>query len=248
MIVSNSLCLQYLETLDLSNNNLDQIPTLFLSKIPNLKDLFLQNNNVMSLDFTLLVLVWGQVNLSGNQISKVSNTANTNLSSYSRVRVNSINLSNNSPILDLNDTIYEMYGACGEVPTSNQTLSTIPIVTLGMAKINFNGSTMNCSCNQYYLQQRIKSAFPIDSFGVTPPPNLQCSGGILFYNSNATSVCSNSSAAFRTIQPRLCKIQPDTGSLVSWNVTDTTAGVSCHPKRKRSFLRQRRSSRSIPTI
>lgn len=220
-LASDPSCLQSLNILDISNNNFEEIPSLFLSEIPQLQEISLQNNVITSLDLALLVVVSGSVNLANNRISRVSNNANINMSAYSTVPRVSIALQNNSPIIELSDTIFEMYGSCQEVQTLNMVdASIVPILTIGLASINYGSSAINCTCDQYYLRQSVNKVFNTAVVLNQAPPNIVCTNGRLFYNDSSTNGCVTSSANFNRTQPRLCTIGSNQGNLTSINTGD----------------------------
>jgi hypothetical protein len=220
-------CLHDLRTLDISNNLLEYIPTLFLSKIPSLREIFLQNNFVLSLDLSLLVLVYGSVNLSNNRISRVMNSADVNIAAYDTIRCSSIDLRNNNQIIELSDSIYEMYGACHEVESlANTSTSLMPILTLGLSSINFAQSSIECSCDHYHLYRTVKRVFGIDQTGQKSRPNIMCTNGMSIYNSSNVDACVKSTVNSTNVKPRLCKIWPDSGELTLSNITESYNTVS----------------------
>jgi hypothetical protein len=226
---SNPYCLQTLQILDVSNNYLDEIPSLVLTKITDLRQLYLQTNLLTSLDLSLIVLVSTSVDLSNNQISRLTNNANVNISSYGYARYTYIDLTNNNPIIDLTDAIYEMYGSCHEIQQifNSSITSVIPLLTIGLSTINFDISKINCTCNQYYIQQSLVSTFGNNLSSSDPLSNATCTDGTLFYKNNRSTSCSASSVIFTNTIPRLCKINPDGGSLTLVNTTvNITTGVS----------------------
>ncbi len=225
---SNPSCLQTLQTLDISNNYLIEFPSLFLTKISNLRRLFLQNNQLTSFDLALTVLISTSINLSNNQISKITNNANINISTYTYSLEPSIDLTNNSQIIDLTDTIYEMYGACYEIyRIFNTSIPSIaPILTLGFLNINFGNSQINCTCNQYYIQKSFIYSFGNSLSSSYPLLNTMCTDGTLFYNNTNIAACSASSVNFTDTIPRLCTIKSNDGNLILVNTTNNITGVS----------------------
>lgn len=225
---SNPSCLETLRTLDMSNNYFNEYPSLFLIQITNLERLFLQNNQLTSFDLSLFILISTSVSLSNNQISTITNNANVNISSYTYSLEASIDLTNNSEILDLTDAIYEMYGACYEIyQIFNSSIPSTPsILTIGFLNINFGQSKINCTCNQYYIQQSFIYSFGNSLSSSYPLSNAMCTDGTIFYNNTNIAACSASSANFIKTTPRLCKIKPDNGTLINVNTTDNNTGVS----------------------
>lgn len=225
---SNPSCLESLRTLDMSNNYLNEFPSLFLTQIPNLQQLFLQNNQLTSFDLALSVLVSTSINLSNNQISKITNNANVNISNYISSFEASIDLTNNSQIIDLTDAIYEMYGACYEIyQIFNSSIPSIPsLLTISFLNINFGTSKINCTCNQYYIQKSFIYSIGNNLSSTYPLSNAMCTDGKLFYNNNNTAACSASSVNFTNTIPRLCTLKSNDGNIILVNTTDNTTGVS----------------------
>lgn len=236
---SNPSCLQNLQILDLSKNFLIQFPSLFLTQLINLDELFLQANQLTSFDLSLIVLISSIVDLSNNQISEITNNANINFLTYTKSSTELyIDLTNNSQLIDLTDAIYEMYGACYEIQNLS---SRTPLLTNGLLKINFNNSKMNCSCNQYYIQKGLLSTLN-NRISNYPLSNTMCTDGSLFLGNNQILACPNSSVNFSNISPRLCKINFNEPGLIPINATDNTSNIipevseKNKPKIKQFFL------------
>lgn len=225
---ANPFCLETLGTFDISNNYLSEVPSLFLTKTTNLRRLFLQNNQLTSFDLALFVLVSISVDLSNNQISKITNNANVNISSYTYSLEASIDLRNNSQIIDLTDTIYETYGACYEIYQifNNSIPTKPPLLTIGFLNINFGTSTINCNCNQYYIQKSFIYSIGNTVSSTYPLSNALCTNGNLFYNNNNTAACLASSANFTNITPRLCQLNVNDGNINFVNTTNNITGVN----------------------
>ncbi len=222
---SNPSCLQNLEILDLSKNYLTQFPSLFLTHLINLDELFLQTNQLTSFDLSLIILISSIVDLSNNQISEITNNANIDFLTYTKSSTELyIDLTNNSQSIDFTDAIYEMYDACYEIQQLiNANISSqIPLLTDGLLKINFNNSKINCSCNQYYMQKALLSTLN-DLISDYPLSNTMCTDGSLFLDNNQTIACSNSSVNFSNISPRLCKINFNEPGLIPITATDNTS-------------------------
>ena len=225
-ISADPSCLNDLAIFDLSNNYLYSIPTLFIRYLSNLKELYLQNNNIAGLDLALLVLIPGPIDLSNNRISMITNNVNLNISSYTDIISSSINLSNNTPVINLSDAIYEMFGACNEVQVNSSTFpSILPLLTIGLEKINFGASRVICNCDQYYTRRSIIHVFTANLTETQKLPDIMCTSGEYLYNSSNTSACLSSTVNFIDVVPRLCKIRPDQGSLTSTNVTQNISIV-----------------------
>ena len=211
LFLSNPACLQNLRILDLSKNFLVEFPSLFLTQLINLDELYLQTNRLISFDLSLIVLVSSIVDLSNNQISRIANNANIDFSTYTKSSAELyIDLTNNSQLIDLTDAIYEMYGACYEI---QQLSSRTPLLTNGLLRINFNNSKINCSCNQYYMQRALLSALN-DLISGYPLSNTMCTNGLLFLGNAQILACSN-------ISPRFC----NESGIIPINATDNTSST-----------------------
>lgn len=223
----NPSCLENLRTLDISHNYFIEFPSLFLTETQNLRRLFLQNNQLTSFDLALFVLVSTSVNLSNNQISRITNNANVNMSNTIYSSEISIDLTNNSGIIDLNDGIYEMYGACYEIlQIFNSSLPPISrSLTISLLNINFGTSRINCTCDQYYIQKSLNISIDSTLVPTFPLSNAQCTDGQQFYNNNRTAICTTSSANFTNTRPRLCTINSNDGSLIFINTTNNATAV-----------------------
>ncbi|UJR35363.1 hypothetical protein I4U23_028120 [Adineta vaga] len=224
---SNPSCLRNLQTLDIGHNLLTEFPSEFLTKTPNLQALSLQGNQLTSLDLASTVLVGTSINLSNNKISKITNDANIDMSTYTNPFYTAIDLTNNSAIINLSDTIYEMYGACYEVQRAlNSSLpSKTPVLTISFLNINFDASKINCSCNQYYFQRSLLSTFDGNRLSSAPLSNTMCTDGTLLYNNTNMLSCSTSSAIFNTTIPHLCTINQNNSTLIYTNTTDNTTDI-----------------------
>ena len=205
----------------MSHNYFTEFPSVFLTETKNLRRLFLQNNQLTSFDLALFVLVSTSVNLSNNQISKITNNANVNMSNTIYSSEMSIDLTNNSGIIDLNDGIYEMYGACYEIlQIFNSSLRPIPrSLTISLLNIIFGTSRINCTCDQYYIQKSLNASIDSTLLPTYPLSNTQCTDGQRFYNNNKTAICSTSSVNFLNTRPRLCTINSNDGPLIFINTT-----------------------------
>jgi len=225
---SNPSCLENLRILDISNNYLNEFPSSLLIKTTNLEQLLLENNQLTSLDLAVTVLVSTLVDLSNNQISKITNNANINISTYNSSLYTPIDLTNNNPIIDLTDAIYEMYGACYEIEqVFNRSLTPrSPLLTISLLNIDFDISKINCSCNQYYIQKLLMNTFNGTLNSSDALSNTMCTDGTLFYNNTNTLTCTNSSVNFTTILPRLCTLNVNDGNITFVNTTNNISGVS----------------------
>lgn len=224
---SNPTCLNTLRTLDVSNNYFTEIPSLFVTKLADLRRLLLQNNQLTSFDLSLFIFVSSSIDLSNNQITTITNNANINISNYVYSPEATVDLTNNNQIIYLTDSIYEMYGACYEVQqVLNRSISTSPsLLTNSLLNIYFGTSKIDCNCNQYYMQKCFKASLGDTIPSTYPLATAMCTDGKLFFNNNNTAVCSSSSANFTAIEPRLCQINSDNGNLTFVNTTDNTTGV-----------------------
>ncbi|CAF3578413.1 unnamed protein product [Adineta steineri] len=219
---SNPSCLGNLQILDISNNYLTDFPSMLLTKTTNIEELFLENNQLTSFDLALTVLVSTAVDLSNNQISKIINNDNIHISTYNQSLGTSIDLSNNSQIMYLTDSIYEMYDACQEVQQLfNSSITPItPILTMSFLNINFDISRINCSCDQYYIQKEFFNTYNNSLPSNSSLAQTMCTDGTLFYNNTHTATCASSSANFNNTIPRLCQLNQNNGSIVLANTTN----------------------------
>ncbi|CAF3538426.1 unnamed protein product [Adineta steineri] len=219
---SNPSCLGNLQILDISNNYLTDFPSMLLTKTTNIEELFLENNQLTSFDLALTVLVSTAVDLSNNQISKIINNDNIHILTYNQSLGTSIDLSNNSQIMYLTDSIYEMYDACQEVQQLfNSSITPItPILTMSFLNINFDISRINCSCDQYYIQKEFFNTYNNSLPSNSSLAQTMCTDGTLFYNNTHTAACSSSSANFNNTIPRLCQLNQNNGSVVLANTTN----------------------------
>ena len=221
-----------LQILDLSYNEFTEFPREFTGNLVALKNVYFQFNALTSLpivafsnvqylqilDFShnrlssfelWISLVQISADFSSNNISRITNDGNFNISGKEPSHAQ-INLSNNGPI-DLNDGIYEMYGACSEVQSylsGNNSTITKPIVTLSLYNMNFENTLIRCSCDDYYIVRLISGYSDGVSVTTSPLSNATCTDRqTKFINFNYTN-CANSSTNFSALVPRLCKIDP----------------------------------------
>jgi len=227
LLQSNPTCLNALRTLDMNSNYFTDIPSLFVSKLSDLRRLLLQNNQLTSFDLSLFVFVSSSIDLSSNQISSITNNANINISNYVYSPDATLDLTNNNQTIYLTDSIYEMYGVCHEVQQLfNSSISTSPsFLTISLLNINFGTSKINCNCNQYYIQQCFNISLGNIIPSTYPIATAMCTDGKLFYNNNNTAVCSSSTANFTNTKPRLCSISSNNGNLTVLNTTDNNTEV-----------------------
>ncbi|CAF3380324.1 unnamed protein product [Rotaria sp. Silwood1] len=212
----------------MSNNLFSEYPSLFLTEKRNLQRVFLQNNQLTSLNLASIVLVSVSIDLSNNQISKITNNANINISTYNYSLGATIDVTNNSEIIDFTDAIYEMYGACYEIQQIYNTSipSRVHILTLSFSNINFGTSKINCTCNQYYIQKkRFLYSFGNSLSSTYPLSKTLCTDQTLFFNNTNTAACSISSVNFTNTIPHLCNISPNNGNIILVNTTDNITKI-----------------------
>ncbi|CAF3385607.1 unnamed protein product [Rotaria sp. Silwood1] len=212
----------------MSNNLFSEYPSLFLTEKRNLQRVFLQNNQLTSLNLASIVLVFVSIDLSNNQISKITNNANINISTYNYSLGATIDVTNNSEIIDFTDAIYEMYGACYEIQQIYNTSipSRVHILTLSFSNINFGTSKINCTCNQYYIQKkRFLYSFGNSLSSTYPLSKTLCTDQTLFFNNTNTAACSISSVNFTNTIPHLCNISPNNGNIILVNTTDNITKI-----------------------
>ncbi|CAF1124213.1 unnamed protein product, partial [Adineta ricciae] len=228
---SNPSCLSNLQKLNADQNLITEYPSDFLTHTPNLQRLLLPNNQLTSFDLASTVLVDTAVDLSNNQISKITNNANINISKYSNPYYTAIDLSNNSAVIDVSDALFEMYGACYEViqAFNSSAASATPVLTISLLNIDFGTSRINCSCSQYYLERSLLSTFRSNLISSDPLSNTKCLDGSLFYNNTNILQCSNSSATFTNSVPRLCIINQNNTGVIYTNTTDNSTSTQTYP-------------------
>jgi hypothetical protein len=221
-----------LQTLDLSSNQLIEFPIEFTSNLLSLENIYLQSNQLIDipisafyniqylfrLDFSYnnltsfefwTILVNISANYSNNNISKITNHGNFNLSDKD-TPYTQIDLSNNGQI-DLNDGIYEMYGVCSEVQywldDDNNNLSYVyPSFTVSLYTIDFGTTRINCTCNLYYIRKLIDEFSGGDFFSNYSLSNARCTDGITKLIEFNYTDCLTSTVNFTSVMPRLCKI------------------------------------------
>ncbi|CAF1205199.1 unnamed protein product [Adineta ricciae] len=228
---SNPSCLSNLQKLNADQNLITEYPSEFLTHTPNLQRLLLPNNRLTSFDLASTVLVNTAIDLSNNQISKITNNANINISKYSNPYYTAIDLSNNSAVIDVSDALFEMYGACYEViqAFNSSASSATPVLTISLLNIDFDTSRINCSCSQYYLERSLLSTFRSNLIPSDPLSNTKCLDGSLFYNNTNILQCSNSSATFTNSSPRLCTINQNNTGVIYVNTTDNSTSTQTYP-------------------
>ena len=217
----SSSCLSQLESLDLSDNFLTEIPVQWISQMSVLKRIYLSNNELTCIPYTMfynisnleildvssnnltsfefwLIQIQNLINYTNNPVTRFTNDFNVDLSHYQSNMTVQILLNDTRSEIDFDDGIFEMYNRCGEVnstyqKTLTQAVGIIHQTTPGLLH-------WRCSCEQYYLQEYIVSINPANNFST-----WRCS-----FDSNGTiyrEKCSNQSALNVTnIKPRLCKI------------------------------------------
>ncbi|CAF4803716.1 unnamed protein product [Rotaria socialis] len=222
LIYSNPSCLNNLRVLDLSSNYLQDYPSLLLRSTQIIEEVFLQNNQITSFDLGSIIIVSISINLSNNEISKITNNANINVSTYTSSFSASVDLTNNSEIIDVTDSIYEMYGACYEIQQIFNTSlpQIVSILTMSFLNINFARSKINCTCDQYYIQQSFLYSFNMSLSSTYALSNTMCTDQTLFYNNSNIAACNRSSVNFATTMPRLCILNSNNGNISLVNVAD----------------------------
>ncbi|CAF2193647.1 unnamed protein product [Rotaria magnacalcarata] len=222
LFYSNPSCLNTLRVLDLSSNYLQDYPSLLIKTTQIIQEVFLQSNQITSFDLGSIIIVSISINLSNNQISKITNNANINVSTYTSSFRASVDLTNNSEVIDVTDSIYEMYGACYEVQQIFNTSlpSIVPILSMSFLNINFARSKINCTCNQYYIQQSFLYSFNNSLSSTYALSNTMCTDQTLFFNNSNIAACQSSSVNFTTTIPRLCILNSNNGNISLVNVAD----------------------------
>ena len=189
--------LQYLR---LSRNRLTCLPYSMFSPVTRLHQLDLSFNQVTSLELWLMTKVAHSINYAGNNISRISNDANFDLSKYSsRLTTNIFVGRNNQTKIPLDDSLFEMYNLCDAI-SRVESPSWTPLHE-AIWRIHVRNPDLlawTCTCDQYHLLRNNmtypvfvnKSAISCDVVGRSYRD--QCEGRSSF---DASSV-----------RPRFCKI------------------------------------------
>ena len=221
-------CLVNLETIDLHNNELEEIVTLDSYRTPSLKyvnlaenrlkcapdvadmdlnKLDLSNNRISSFDLSL-IYVKEVIDLSKNPLKHFTNVYNRVFSSLSTDLPESIILTDVMGMIDFDDGIFEMTDHCEDVqdstPPSQQFFQRL-IVKIHLAYPKL--LNWNCSCNQYHFQKYFDCLDPND--GITPLPSCQ------LQSTSCVHSCGNlSNLNVMKIKPRFCSLDPSDTSVL----------------------------------
>ena len=256
-----SQCLSHVITLDVSYNNISVFPSALIYYMSTLENLYFQHNalvdipanafadikklKIINFSYNYLTtyelsfgLVATSADFSNNQISTITNNFYSNISGSDFISAN-VYLTNNSPIINLTDAVYEMYGSCIEANTwLNDSLNTedlaYPELTILLAYLNFGTSRINCSCDQSYIV-RIYNTVWLDEEdkSIWPLYTATCTNGEQFIRNLCTAWNStNSSANFAQVYPRQCKIYPDEDG----SITSITQNVTVPSRNVVSFV------------
>lgn len=188
----------------------------------SLRDLYMQNNQLTSFDLSLSNTVSNKISLSNNRISSFTNPTNTQFSTLSSLYNTTIDLANNIEIIRLNDSLYAMYDGCYEVQQylNGSNRERIAKLTLAILSIHIGQSTLNCSCEHFYLRkllQRVTFAGYTGQF-----TSVKCTDQSMFLaNTSSIDSCVTSVANFTAVRPRLCKITSDEPGIVPIFVNET---------------------------
>ncbi|CAF3504065.1 unnamed protein product [Rotaria socialis] len=215
------LCSSELESLDLSNNFISEVPIQWISQLPSLKSINLSNNNLTSIPYSMfsnignienfdassnrlttfelwLIQIKKLVNFSNNPITHFTNVDEVDLSHYQSNITEQILLKNMGTKIAAYDNIFEMYNRCTEINSNSTKLLMETIRRMNDA----NGDSLlwDCSCERYYLQEYVVSIVPGNDFS-----HWMCHAGD---NLTYTQKCNNqSSFDFESSEPRLCSIK-----------------------------------------
>jgi hypothetical protein len=249
-------CLSQLETLDIADNYLTELPVTWMNQMHSLDVVYLSNNQLTCLSYdafnniSRLTSLWFDrnnlrtielwmfqmelfINALSNPIERFSNYFNVDLSDLQYIPSFDINNSR-YPNINFDDTVFEMYNRCAEVhdiPNFNTTAS--PRITLIILSILDYPKTFyfQCTCDKYYFY-RVAFAtqeYLYDDFFF----NWTCPGDTLRF---AEKCNYQSSANFLNVIPRLCKINGSEPGVVPvyansshcGMVRDSSHNLLCH--------------------
>ncbi|CAF3460595.1 unnamed protein product [Rotaria socialis] len=236
------LCSSELESLDLSNNFISEVPIQWISQLPSLKSINLSNNNLTSIPYSMfsnignienfdassnrlttfelwLIQIKKLVNFSNNPITHFTNVDEVDLSHYQSNITEQILLKNMGTKIAAYDNIFEMYNRCTEINSNSTKLLMETIRRINDA----NGDSLlwDCSCERYYLQEYVVSIVPGNDFS-----HWMCHAGD---NLTYTQKCNNqSSFDFESSEPRLCSIknQNHFHALLTLNESDDQTAIN----------------------
>ncbi len=195
--------------MDLSYNYLTTFPSTLFT-LNRFDSVYLNNNQLTSIDLSIMALVQNIVDLRNNQIRSIINPTNFNIS-LDLPTGNTLILLNGNSMLQLNDTIYEMYGSCEELHEGLIGTLNRSSLTFGLGNIDFGTTQVNCSCDQYYIIEMLQIAFGTPVLGRIS--NLSCANtpvNLVDY----TCSLGYSTVNFTQVQPRLCQLDV-------WNMTSS---------------------------
>ncbi|CAF3498111.1 unnamed protein product [Rotaria socialis] len=199
-------CVSKVTTLNVSFNRISQFPSVTIYNMPNLANLYFQQNqltdipvtafnNISTLeiiDFSYNQLttfeLWAldvktKADFRNNQISTITNKY-FYTSFLQRFMQQGVFLSNNSAQINFTDAVYEMYDQCNEVYMwlfSNGNITQLQWFTVKMASLNFGTTTVKCSCDQAYFLSLLSASTYLDirNFSIE---NAMCANDSLSVN------------------------------------------------------------------
>ncbi len=194
-----------LEYISLSNNNLIDLPYDIFHNVSYLRTVNVARNNLRTIELWT-IHIQDTVDYRGNSINRFSNKYNIDLSHLQTLDIPTFSIDRHVQI-QFDDTIFAMYNRCAEVHNIPNFFNTyIPTLTravLSIIKNTDKGQSfyIRCSCDQYYFYQ---TAFAIDRHPTNDSfENWKCPGHSITF----VRKCNNrSSARFKDVIPRLCKI------------------------------------------
>jgi hypothetical protein len=211
--------MKQLTHLSLHHNQLTDVPGNAFSNLSLLDTLDVSYNQLTSFELWTF-FVQSRVDFSHNRISTITNRFFFDLPLHRQTDV-LIYLDNNSAIMDLTDTVYEMYNSCDEVLEVLEIDGTVdtgadPMLAKGLASISFGSTKLNCNCDLSHvfdvLSERLGGS-PW-SFGVYPLFNTSCVEGS-FFGQKRCATRTPSTAKFSQVYPRQCKINMNETGLLT---------------------------------
>jgi len=206
-----------LKSLNFRGNQLTEVSPDSFSNISSLETINFSYSQFTTFELWPLE-VQTTADFSNNQISMITNKYLLS-DLINTTNEPTILLTNNAPIINFTDAIYEMYNQCEEVYTwyiSYAEPEGQPEFTRKLAHIDFGTTQINCSCDQRYFLQILENGYatlndprlnlPIKN--ATCVNNSQNINNVLFINSSCAYPLfdRNSTVDFSQVYPRFCKI------------------------------------------